>query len=372
MIDTIILNIPVKDVKMLDEKIFDVQPWNLQSQTATYQKYVKNPTAKALKSGQYFPRLTGYNRNSDVYTEAIKIEFSAPKLLFLNNLDELTEKQFMELIKILQDRLKQMGVEIPYEKLENAAVSAVHYSKNIELGGGFTSQYVIAELNKINLSKRFDMAKARYINDGQSLYAYTTAHSLVIYDKIADLNKGKKKSMDKEQNSYQMNLFESLNNKVEILRIEARLSQKQKLNSFFKQLGYNTNPTFKDVFSEEKSRKVLMWYWEKLFESQSSTLFAFSVTNKDLLKQILLARPNLKGRQAIYLAGLGLLAKDGNGLRELRSILSKRNNDRTWYRILDDLKEITAELGKLKPREWCEQIKKQINHYSPLTLSHLK
>lgn len=371
MIDTVILSIPAKDVQMLDDEVYDVQPWNLQAKTESYQKYVKNPTHESLKSGLYFPRLTGYNRNN-VETEAIKIEFSVPKLLYLNNLDELEDKQFQDVIRALQDRLKRMGVVVTYDILANAPVTTVHYSKNIELVDGFTSQYVIAELGKINLNKRFDLTKARYMNDGESLTAFSITNSFVIYDKIADLNKDKKRTIDKDQTPYQLSLFEQLRPVKEIIRFEVRLCKKQKIRALFKQLGFTDELTFKNVFSVAKSKAVLLQYWLKMVEGSSLLLFAHSATAKDLLKQIQLAHPKAKSRVLIYLVGLVGLSREGNGLRELRTILAKGNNSRSWYRTVGDLKAVAKDLDSLKPREWFNQIKNKLEKYVPIRITGKK
>jgi len=370
MIDTIILSLPKTKIITLDLTTSGVRPWDLQARTQVYDKFVKNPSPHDKQTGRYFPRLTGYRRKNGKleWESTLKIEFSAPKLIYENNVDELRENQFEAVAEALRDRLSRMGVIITLENLKNAEVRAVHYSKNIELKNGYTSQYVISELGKINLNKRFDLTRARYMNDGQSLYAYTQAHSLVIYDKVADLIRGKKRSIDKEQTAKQMSLFEPLakiEQPREILRIEARLSQKQKLNSLFKQLGFAKDPTFKDVFSVKISKAVLLHYWDTMVAENSVALFAYSLTTKDLLKQVLLARKSAKGKTAIYLTGLLLLAREGSGLRELRTMLAKKTNDRTWYRLVANLREITADLSKLRPREWYDQIKREFKRYKP-------
>lgn len=367
MIDTIILSIPREKATLI---ISDGhQPWFLQSRTNVYDKFVRNPSKRDLESGRYFPRLTAYKRkmSNREWKTSIKIEFSAPKIIYENNLEELEDGQFDKVSVTLQKRLNEMGIIISIEDLVNAEVRAVHYSKNIELQNGYTSQYVLGELGKINLNKRFDMTRARYINDGQSLYAYTMAHSLVIYDKIADLARSPKRAIDREQTLYQLSLFEPLKKSAqEILRMEARLSQKQKMNSLFEKQGFAKNPTFRDVFSVQKSRAILLYYWDTMITKNGLMLFAHAPTNKDLLRQIITSRKKMKGKQAIYLAGLILLARDGNGLRELRSVLSRRIDSRTWYRIMDDLNMIALDLKKLKPREWYDQVYEAISDYKPV------
>lgn len=369
MIDTVILLIPRDKITTLN--IEGIQPWALQSRTNTYDKYVRNPSAKDMANGKYFPRLTGYNRASSQskWLSTVRIEFSAPKLLYDTNLDELIESEFEKVVETLRKRIYEMGVVISSDDLKNASVKAVHYSKNIELQNGYTSQYVIGELGKINLNKRFDMTRARYINDGQSIYAYTMAHSLVIYDKIADLIRGSKRAIDREQTLYQSSLFDDLKrSSQEILRMEVRLSQKPKMNSLFEKLGFSKNPTFRDVFSAQKSRAVLLHYWDTMITKNGLMLFAYAPTNKDLLRQIITSRKKMKGKQAIYFAGLILLARDGNGLRELRSVLSRRIDNRTWYRIMDDLDNIALDLKKLKPREWYDQVYEAISDYQPFRI----
>ncbi|HEX8974167.1 MAG TPA: hypothetical protein VF817_01620 [Patescibacteria group bacterium] len=367
MIDTIILSIPQDKIISFDLQNQGVAPWDLQARTHQYDRYVKNPSKKDLQGGQYFPYLTGYSRkNGSVMTAPlIRVQFSAPKLLFLNNLDELEESRLEIIVNTLQDRLLKMGISIEKENLLNASVSVVHYSRNIQLSGGYTSRFIIGELNKVNISKCFDLARAKYLNDGECLYAHTNEQALVIYDKVADLAKGQKRATDKDQSLYQRSLFEELNHKKEILRIEARLESKRKINSLFKNLGFDQNPTLKDVFSVEKSNAVLLNYWERMIEKNSLLLFANSSTPKELLKQICIARPNTKGKSSIYFMGLITLIRDGNGMRELRGILKNHANDRSWYRIAGDITKITKSLQKLRPREWYDQVLTGISQYKP-------
>ncbi len=267
MIDTVILTIPKEKLVPIASEV----NWELQSQTKAYTKFVKNPTPSQLASGSYFPRLTGYNRGGVAPT--LKIEFSAPKLLYKNNLDELENSDFEKVVEVLRARLKTMGLQVFTHDIENATVAAVHYSKNIEINDGYTAQYVIGELSKINLNKRFDLTRVRYMNNGQSICAYSKAHSFVIYDKIADLQKGQKRAIDKDQTQYQPNLFDGLKGSQEILRLEVRLSEKRKMNALFKQFGFKENPTFKDVFLSARSKKVVGHYWDTMIAGESLVLF---------------------------------------------------------------------------------------------------
>jgi hypothetical protein len=362
MIDTIKLLIPKNEMLYIQ----GISSWDLYSKTEYYAKYIRNPSKTEKETGRYFPRLTGYKRG--IYNKNVVIEFSAPKLLYKNNLDELAQEDFPRVVEKLQDRLKDMGVIVEKTILEKASVSSVHFSKNVLLRGGYTANHLISEINKVNLTKNFDFAKTRFINDGQSIYAHATSHQLVIYDKIADLAKGKKRAIDKNQTSYQRSLFNKLNNKKdpqEIIRFEIRLSHKQKMNKLLEDLGYHKNPVFKEIFNTEVSKKVVTNYWEKLIKNRCLGLFSISVSIKDMLQILFLADKTLKPKQAIYLIGLFVLTKDENGIRQLRTIVSKRSHDRTWYRTVEDMQRASELITKNKLQDWVTQIDKAFEDYKP-------
>ena len=366
MIDTICLLVPKDQVTMLEVN-GRVPDWDLHSKTPHYSKFVKNPSTKDLDSGLYFPRLTGYRRSFGQDAN-MRIEFSIPKLLFLNNLDELQEKDFPIVIDMLQNRMKTMGVLVSKSVLENAWVSAIHFSRNIKLEDGYTANHLICEMNKINLRKNLDLTRTRYINDGQSLYAHATSHQLIIYDKVADLNKGEKRAIDKEQTLYQRNLFSEFekDESFEVLRFEVRLAQKQKLNGVLGKLGYAKNLNFKEIFKEEIARNVIQDYWKKLIKERNLGLFSIQMSLKDILRMIYLANKKLKPKQAIYLLGLFMLGKDENGMRELRSIVAKRKaHDRNWYRIARDMQSTSELITKNKLRDWVTQIDTKLQTYMP-------
>jgi hypothetical protein len=193
MIETVILTIPKSKFRNLDGSAklnFEAQQQDLKK---GYAKWIKNPTKDMFESGKYYPRLTGYKRFSKY---SVKIEFSAPKLIFGNNLEELQDNDFNKIIDTLYDRLLDMEIKTSKEDLAEARVSAIHYSKNIELQNNYTD--------------------FRYLNDGQSLQMYSKAHSFVIYDKMADLQKADRLAIDKDNNKMQRSLFDELPKEKEI------------------------------------------------------------------------------------------------------------------------------------------------------------
>lgn len=370
MIDTVCLIIPRSDLVFLDDPNNVLPQWNLQSRTQSHSKYVRNPSKPEKETGLYFPRLTSYDPRFG-QPPSVKIEFSVPKLIFNNNLEELSDTDFTEVINELQNRLLRMGMQVSKKILASAPVTTVHFSKNIQLTDGYTSSYVISALSKIDLRKSFDFAQKHFINNGQSLQAHTRSHELVIYDKIADLAKLKKRAIDKDQTSQQLSLFNSLqkqNASLEILRIEIRICNKRKLNSVFKRLKLAHNPTFRDVFSSRVAVLVLNDYWDLTIKAGQLALFSIDQTPKDHLREMCRGDPKIKPKQMIYQVGLLALSKDANGLRELRSILERHANDRTWYRIKNDFKVISEKIFPNQLRSWLICVEKQLKTYKPLAI----
>jgi hypothetical protein len=370
MIDTICLLIPKDKVVMLDLTNQGVSGWDLQSRTNEYDRFVKNPSKRDLESGKYYPRLTGYKRKYRQEAN-IRIEFSVPKLLFMNNLEELEETDFDEVVNVLQSRLRDMGMVASEYLLKNCSVSAVHFGKNIKLNDGHTVSQIISEMNKIDLRKSFDFARARFINNGESLYAHTTAHQFVVYDKIADLKKDEKRAIDKDQTECQQSLFWELEKrpeKLEIIRFEVRLSQKVKMNSILEKVGYKKNPTFQDIFKKDIAQKVVQHYWQTIIKERNLGLFTVQSTHKDILRAVYKAEPKIKPNRAIYLTGLLLLAKDVDGMREIRSITHRKSNERTWFRIAKDVRHISLKLSKNKVRDWVSIIDTELAEYKTLKI----
>lgn len=364
MIDTVCLLIPKAEMDFLK----GVANWELYSKTEYYNKYVRNPSALEKEKGLYFPRLTGYKRKY-VQQENVRIEFSVPKLLYLNNLDEVSDQDFEEVVTTLQNRLEKMGVILTKNVIKNASVSSVHFSKNIILENGYTASFLISEMNKVDLRKSFDFAKTRYINDGESLYAHTTAHQMVIYDKVSDLKKGKKRAIDKEPTKYQMSLFNQLKQRKthqEIIRFEIRLARKQKMNKVLQDLGYIKNPHFKDIFSSQMSQRVVRDYWNKLIVAGGSIIFPVELSVKDVLQVMFLTDRELKPKKAIYLLGLYVLARDENGMRQLRAIVTKRMHDRTWYRMKQDMDYASELINKDNVRDWVQFLDRELKNYTPV------
>ncbi len=342
MIDTIVLTVPWQDYEILDHMCF-VPPTHRVHEAGNMQtKHVNNAMPSERKEGIYKPRLTIRRRfNAGTATIPLKIEFSVPKLLFGNNVDELSEDDFEAVIQRLLRVLLDMGIRTNANALREANVSALHVAKNIPLSSGYTASYVIKELSKVNLTRKLDLSQTDFRNEGKSLQYYAASHSFVLYDKISDLNQSKGRAIDKEQLPQQFSLFEELREeRTELLRMEVRLSKRAKLKSVLSSLGFMSEPTFLSVFSRELWQRVILKYWQDLIAEQNLCLFGKCGTAQAVLQNVIASQSKILPKQAIYRVGLLLLARE-MGVRGLRSVLEEQAGKRTWQRISKDLCELS-------------------------------
>lgn len=359
MIDTVVLNLQPDQYDQLMEA--DSMPWQLHSRRDNFSKFVKTPSAVQRKDGIYRPRVRGIHRGR---AKLIQVELSLPKLIYGNNVDELCDKDFDRVLQKLSMRLAEQGIIISPLRLRRCTISAVHYSKNINLHR-YSVASALAKIARVKVPGFMDVTRNRYSNDGHVLHLYTKAHSLVAYDKMKDIVKPKSRATDKDQTPQQMSLF-AKNPKLkneQILRLEVRLSQKRKVQEVINPDNPKQEVTFEQAFSEALSQKVLQDYWSRYI---SSSALQFSEIRSPLTIAKMLAHkgtPN-NAKDLIYLTGLCLLSQDSNGLTELRGIIERNYSRQTWYRVSKDCKRLNEAMIEYQ-EEWVKEVEEGIKNYKP-------
>lgn len=364
MLDTIKLTLDKTMIAFIDKDKFQKETQNA---SRGYFTLVQNPTKTELQNGIYKPRLTLTNRfnTSGQRGLTLAIEFSAPKLLYGNNFDELTDSDFNAVIDKLEEVLKTMGVRVFHQLLLVAPVSAIHYSKNIPLTDGTTPHYLISKIKEANISLALDVNQTDYRNDGHSYKWHANSYEVAFYDKIKDLEatrKSDKRAIEKD-NLLQLRLFEDLRKKrLEVFRMEVRLNSRQKLKQLLPILGIETSLTFQNLFSASISQKVLLHYVAELEKQRPKILDYQTTTAKALLADIIINNPKLGTLKTLQLFGLKQ-AIDTITLRELRAMLGNYK-DRSWYRLLSEAKAI--KLPSLKSPLGI--IQENLTQFEPLRL----
>ncbi len=363
MLDTIRLTLSKDMFWIMDKTYFQKETQNA---LRGYFTLVQNPTKSELKNGIYKPRLTMTKRfNTTGRHEAtLAIEFSAPKLLYGNNFDELTENDFTPVIELLQSKLKEMGVGVFTSILENAPVSVIHYSKNIPLTDGTTPHYLISKIKEANISLALDVNQTDYRNDGHSYKWHSNSYEVAFYDKLKDLEMAKRteKRAVENDNDIQLKLFETFKARkiFEVMRIEVRLNKRQKMGQLFRTLGIQSELTLKNLFSPVLAQQVLLHYLDEL-EGKRLPMLDYP-TVKSYFVDLTVSNPSFKFKKKVFLCGLKHLL-ESMPARELRA-MGNNESERGWYRMMAEAKDVSLPSTKSP----FAVVRKHLMLFNPLKL----
>ena len=339
MIDTVKILINVSDPIRFTDRWFSPISLSQLVHSRGYGKTFLNPPKAYERTGIYMPRLTMYKRinkfGSPIYQLAV--EFSAPKMLFGNNFNELQEADFDSLIAKLQSALYELiGIKFFSAQLAHAEVSAWHPSKNIVFLDYTSCQSVLNVVGKLDVSRVYDFQKTDF-RDGHVVHIHTNSLDIAMYDKMADLRKAKKSDKRAlEKNSrIQLNLLELLPEyrPMEVFRYEVRLVGKRSVKQAFPHLD---SFTFEDLFKKDLSQGLLIKHWQKI--TQNVDMLALDASKPlALLQNYIESNPNATPQNALAAVG-GLFIAEEAGCSGLRNTLEARFGSHTWHRLKPMLK----------------------------------
>lgn len=367
MIDTIALMVNSKLFVNFSKDGFFRQ--TVLSGNKSFTKYVRNPSEKEKAQFSYLPRLTLLSRGNE---EMVKIEFSAPKLVFNNNFDELEENDFGLVVSTLHQKLKSIGYGIFSHFLAEAPVSLIHYSKNIPLTDGSTPYMYLKEIQKANITQRLDFNQTDFRNEGHSLKFRTNSFEVAFYDKMKDLERAKisEKRAVEEDNYVQMDLFEEIKEykkrsqkRLEILRMEVRLNQRQKIRQILNKINLKTEPTFQNLFSKEIAKSVLLNQLRQIEDNYPKLLLFKPNSAKDFIAQFIIDNPKVKIKDSFTAYGFHK-AIDEIGTREARELI-KQHKRESWYRFFRQMNNYNYPKNALPV---FEPIRNSISEMKPIKL----
>jgi hypothetical protein len=366
MLDTVILTLPSHMFIINDPEAFTPTAfWALQGKFVRGIQSKQNPTKKELKQGIYKPRLTILSRFSITGSQesVLKIEVSLPKLMFGNNFNELRYKSFPAITSMLAATLAKMGITVAPDSLASAAVSIIHYSKNIKLTDGTTPYHYIKKIQEAGIPWSVDVNKTDFRNDGHSYKWHCNSYEIAFYDKIRDLEKARqssKRAVEKDS-TLQLHLLENFKTRknLEYLRMEVRLNKRAKIKQLLKKLGIKADLTFHKLFKPAIAKKILLHYIDEL-ESRRPVLLDYKTHNdKALLTDLIFNNPEFGPKQVMQLFGMKKALEIMN-LREMQAMFPK-NSARSWQRLIREINAVS--LRAVSP---FGEIRKQINIFKPL------
>ena len=285
-----------------------------------------------LKAGIYKPKLTiSKKRMQGGMSISLLIEFSVPKLIFGNNFNEVTEEHFDTIIQALQDTLFSMAVKVETDVLMNAKVVRVHYSKNLVITEHSTCTEIIKVLGKSDISRRLDVSRTSYKNHGEIVRYHASSYELTFYDKLKDLQTAIKLSEKRAFERQGRMQSEFLQRAVgeEVLRMEFRINDMDKLKDdvFPKMEIEYPEPTFRNLFNKELSRRTCLHFWNIAHTASHSVIAAQDASSTAFENLI---HFGYKPEKAAAIAQGFELIRRGFSMREIK------NMSATWYKSIEE------------------------------------
>jgi hypothetical protein len=212
---------------------------------------------KKSDNNVYKPRvkyICSYYTNPKLY-----IEFSIPKLLFGNNLTELKEKDYVNVVNKLINTLKDLKIIVTENAINNALVRRVDFSKNLFLKEDLTCEDVVSLLSKVT----YPRMKLDIIKEGKWIKFHNKSIAILFYDKKEEF---------KENNVKLPQYIQTICEKdIPIFRIEIQIKGKNIIDSIARHNNIR-RMSFKDIFNENNFKYIFDKYLIKLHKCIPDTV----------------------------------------------------------------------------------------------------
>jgi hypothetical protein len=284
-------------------------------------------------SDEYIPKVEVFetlSKESNKIIYILKITFSAPKLLYWNSVQEVDENDKQRTLSALKRSLETVGIVMDIEVIANAKLEAIHTCKNILLPKTMCMRDILSELGRMDISKVIDVTETQFKNGGRVLNFYSGTIERCFYDKISDSLRPKNKRSDKGRIDYEKTFIEEykLENR-EIFRYEYRIKKtqtvKREINSLLKR-DYETQVIFKDLFTPNLMKMLILNSWHKLIERPENNLSLFGKIDRLKLLLHIFSEAKKQSKKAHSMNnafisyGIATAILD-NGAKELRGIV---------------------------------------------------
>ena len=296
-----------------------------------------NPTNLDRKNGTYKPKITLTKRPSSHLME-ILVEFSAPKLLFGNNFDEFSERDFPSLREKIGEIFESIGITLSDSQISNLEVRKVDFCKNIPLSKHIFPSIIINHIAKGNFPLNKDIQKTDFRNGGQILHIHTNSVDIALYDKISDLKQStisEKRSLEKDYYC-QKNLAGVLSTLPQILRFEVRINTSRQLKT---ELRKETMVKLSDIIATEQAKLILSRHWNQIMKYAPKSQIDKNTPLSNLSN---IPDKNLKPTTALAYVGVQSILADNCDLRAFRHLFEKTYGKHSWRRIKPLLEPISG------------------------------
>lgn len=371
MLDTVVLTLNENDFKINDYDLFSPSarglfksPFYWLNKKGYLQCRFRNKGKS--KNNIYLPKLTLTKRiDKGGYSIKLRIEFSAPKLLFNNNFDELEESDFSLVVKVLCSRLNLLEICVDNDSVASAFVSSIHYSKNIALPDYVSCSLILNKLYKLNIMGKLDLSYRDYNNGGKAVRLHSNSYEVIFYDKLSDLEQSKiseKRSIEESTGLDLSQISKVLKgSKVNFLRIEVRLNSPKVIRRFIEKVDKNYALRFETLFSESISKQILLFFWLQII-SNINWLEMAQLSPSTIFE--ICKRKKFQDDTALKLIGF-LYLNNEMGHRSVKNLIGSKT-----YNLNKKIKKVEEELEYITIDPNFLHIQSSLEKFSPNKLKN--
>lgn len=257
------------------------------------QKYTLNPKSEYKQQGYVYPNVTIYEtyKRTSGYQCNLKPHVSIPKMLFGHSVEEVNNSHYQQVVTTYQNRLKDMGVYVYERAIHEASMTMLHYCMNILMQTEADARRLLNALSRMALDERYENHSRDYSNKGKAVRFHTNTFELICYLKYYDFLETGIDRIDRKSTLQEKTISKKLvktNTIPPLIRIEVRFNGKPSIRQHLRTiLGIDkTTWTFREVFDEKISRKVIQYYWHKLTNNSLNKLMLMEVSDEDIYRKL--------------------------------------------------------------------------------------
>ncbi len=355
-----------------------LSPTEKQSMRPYLRHFVFHPPHQEgyLPKVEIFETLT---KGRDGVQYILKLEFSVPKLLYGNSLQEIVEGDKETVFLRLKSCLANVGITIEIRDISEARVSGVHFCKNELLPTTIRMQEILNELELVDISKVVDITRTKFKKGGGVLNVYWGVIEQCFYEKVSDALRPKNKRSDKGRIDYEREIIKRCNlQDCEVFRYEYRVKKTQTvMREINAVLGREpkTFVSFSDLFTPGLFKKMILKSWRGLIQRPENQLALIgSKDNLGLFLHILAQAKKLPKQHSMNRAlisyGLARAIRDHGAKEVRRAIFSIWDTDHT-ERLTQKIEAAVELIRGLPYSNGIVFIDKAFERFAPMTLDIL-
>ena len=351
---------------------------------ASSRQYLRKFVLHPKRQIEYTPQVEVFetlSKNTNKIIYILKITFSAPKLLYWNSLQEITDKDKRTVVFALKSSLERVGIVVESEVLENAHISGIHFCKNVILPENIKMREILAELAKTDISKAVDVDNSLWKNGGRMFKIYSGTLEYAFYDKVSDCKKTKTKRTDKNYINNERRIIDKYKlGDREVFRYEYRLKKTQTLKSKLNKIlqrDAKTQIIFNDLFTPDLHKKIILQTWNGLIERPENQLALFSTQNDLKLLLYILSKAKKQSKtahslnKALISYALMMLIKN-HGAKETRGVIYEGWNKSHPERLTEKIKTASRFIEDLPYSDNITFIDNALEKFEIISLTSLE